>query len=142
MLICLTSKSLAHKSKFTVPVGISKAMCFSEVLSSKGVHKITYAIMDNQGKKMNLSSEEDSIASVHFSRSLDGAKLYRSTNYTGSYNHEVFGNSFIMTFCAENFSEDTDIKFLVEIAWALEINDFGTIPLSVIFQLSRTPTRP
>lgn len=142
LLLILSLASAVHslRRKYTVKVGPSKSKCFKEVLTSKGTHKISYQILDNDGKKLELENEEDSIISVYFSRNMDGGKLYENSKYSGKYSHDVYSNSFIMRFCVENFSEDKEIKFSLGIAWALEINDFSMLPLTVISFLSRIKT--
>lgn len=140
LVLLAVQLSTAAKQRYTVVVEKGKIQCFSDVLQHKGIYKISYRIRSPAGQKLELDNPDDSIINVYFSRSIDGSKIYRNSNYSGTYSHEVYGSSFFITFCAENFSDDTDVKFSVEVAWALDINDFSKIPLTVGSYLSRTPT--
>lgn len=140
VVLMVAQLSIAAKKKYTVYVPKGKLTCFSEVLQHKGIFKISYQILGMNGRPLKLENPDDSIISVYFSRSQDGSKVYRNSSYSGTHSHTVYGSNFYISFCAENFSEDTDVKFSVEIAWALDINDFSDIPLSVSLHLRRTKT--
>jgi hypothetical protein len=140
LVVILVQLAAGAQKKFTVALNKSKAVCFSEVLEHKGFYKITYHVLDMRGKKLKLENPDDSIVGIYFSRSIDGSKIFSSVKYSDIYSHEVYGSSYFMSFCAENFSDEVSVKFSVEIAWALEINDFSKIPLTVGFLEHRPRT--
>jgi hypothetical protein len=140
VIFLMAELARATTKKFTVFVARGKLTCFNDVLEHKGIFKISYQILGMGGHPLKLENPDDSIVNVYFSRSTDGSKLYRNTNYTGTHSHTVYGSSFFITFCAENYSEDMDLKFSVELAWALDINDFSSIPLTVVYHMNRTRT--